>query len=117
MAIDKNALLRDGSTNVTATENGTGVDMGQDLVDVTYFASLPAAGTSMTLCIQESDDNTNWRTIGTFGEGTGSITAAGVYYLTLKSNARYRRHSVTAEVGTWNNVMVGIIPAGRGTSW
>ena len=42
--LDKNYLLRDGTTSVTGTENGTTFDVGMDLVPQTYMLNLPFGG-------------------------------------------------------------------------
>ncbi len=112
--LDKNAFLRDGSTALTATEaSAPGVDTGQDLVPQTYFAVVPAATGTLTLKIQESDDNSTWRDLATFE----NITTAGVYYVTAKSNARYRRYHATVATGPFGNVIVGFGHAGRYNKW
>lgn len=123
MALDKNAYLRDGASALSANETGTGVQTGVDLVPQTWELVIPSvSGTTPTLTmeIQESDDDSNYRTIGTFGSGGAStLNTAGVYYITIKSNAKYRRHKATLGGTTPNfgNVIVAAVPAGRHTNW
>lgn len=115
--LDSNMLLQNAT--ISATGAGTAKDMGADLTPNTYMLYLPTAGTNITVTIEESDDNSTWRTLGTFGNdgGATSITAAGQYYITLQSNARYRRINTTACTGSWTSAVVGIVPAGRDKSW
>jgi len=118
--IDTDCLLRDGTTDLTADEaTPTGVDFGgHDLEPVTYMVHVPeAGGTTPTLAvkIQESDDNSNWRDFLAFP----SITAAGQYFVTGKSNARYRR--APCDVGgtspDFGAVIIAPVPGGRYTNW
>jgi len=79
--LDQLVLLRDGAAagSLTATANGSAVNMGP-FQDMTFQAVVPsAAGTSPTLdiTIQHSANGTSgWTTFYTFDQ----ITAAGVYY-------------------------------------
>lgn len=124
MAIDVNTYLRNPSLgNLIASETGTGVKTGVDLHSQVFMLHLPdASGTSPTLTaeIQESDDDANYRTVATFGSGgSNSITAAGTYYVTVKSNAIYHRSKLTVG-GTTPNFGAAVVcpvPAGRYTSW
>lgn len=115
--IDTNMLLQNAT--ISATGAGTAKDMGVDLTPNTYFLYLPTAGTNITVTIEESDDNSTWRTLGTFGNPNGatSITAVGTYYMTLQSNSRYRRINTTACTGSWTNAVCGIATAGRDAHW
>lgn len=114
MAYDKNAYIHDASsTPITTSTNGTGVDCGKDRVPLCYAAHFTTvSGTTPTvdIKIQESDDNSTWRDFLAFKQ----MTAAGVEYVTGKSNARYRRAAWT--VGGTTPSFTGIIavtPAGR----
>ncbi len=120
MTMDANLKLRAASAgNLTATEGAAvGVKMGVDLVAQTYMVHVPSvSGTTPTLDvkIQESDDNSTWRDLGVFPQ----INAAGQYYITLKSNAPYRRYHATVG-GTTPNfgaTEIAPVPAGRHTKW
>lgn len=118
--LDNNIMLRAAAAGALEADEltPTGVDMGQDLVAQTYMVYVPsAAGTNPTLdvTIQESDDDSTYRTIGSFPQ----ITAAGQYFITIKSNARYRRY--TADVGGTNpafgTVLIAPVPGGRYGNW
>ena len=120
MTMDTNLKLRAASAgNLTANElTPTAVDMGEDLVPQTYMVSVPSvSGTTPTLAvvIQESDDNSTFRNVGSFE----SITAAGQFYMTCKCNARYRRYTATVGGTTPNFGATEIAPvaAGRYTKW
>lgn len=94
MPQDSLLLLRDGTVNLTATANGAGVDFGAgDVNPFTYEHDVPqATGTAPTYDaeIEESDDNSTWRN---FLSVAPQIIAAGVYFVTGKSDARWRRHA------------------------
>jgi len=100
-------------------QSATGVDLGVDLKPMTYMLkSSGVSGTSPTVdvIIQESDDNSTWRNLGTFPQ----MTAGGELFITLKSNARYRRHYST--IGGSNtpkvlNMIVARVPGGRSKNW
>lgn len=121
MTMDKNAALRDGSANLEASEtSATGVKMGQDLVAQCYMVHVPTdpTGTNPTLDvkIQESDNGTDWRDLGVFPQ----ITAAGNYYITLKSNADYRRHHSTLggeDTPKFGKVWIGPVTGGQYKNW
>lgn len=115
--IDSNLLLFGPSTalNDANEGNGTSVDMGPDLKAQTYMVHVPAvSGTNPTLDvkIQESDNGSNWRDFLAFPQ----ITAAGQYFVSGRSNARYRR-CVTTVGGTdtpsFGNAIIAPVPAGR----
>ena len=117
---DLNCMLRAAAAGaLSATEaTPTGVDLGVDLVPSTICVFVPSvSGTTPTLAvtIQESDDNSTWRTLGSFE----SITAAGQYFITLKSNARYRRYTATLGGTTPNfgTTLIGPVAGGRYTKW
>lgn len=121
--IDANMVLRAASAgNLNADEaTPTGVDMGVDLAPQVYMVYVPSvSGTSATLdvTIQESDDDSTYRTLGTFPQIV-QASAPGQYFITLKSNARYRRY--TADVGgttpNFGAVIIAPVPAGRYTNW
>lgn len=93
---DKELLLRDGSSNMTNTETGTGVDMGPDRTPLTYTLTVPLSpAKEMSAKVQASYDNTNWFDLTSFHPTSGSAfvsgSAAGEWHATAKSNARYRR--------------------------
>ena len=125
--IDKNTYLRDGSTDLTASENGTGVLTGVDLYPQTWMCAVPIVPTgttpTMLMEIQESPDNTNWRTIGVFTQDGASsintINAQGIYYVTVQSNEIYRRakSTITGTTPHMGNVLVCPVPAGRYNHW
>lgn len=116
---DSDVILKDATgTPITATGNGSGVDFGgPDLEPVCYAAQFTAvSGTTPTLdvVIQESDDNSTWRDFLAFKQ----MTAAGVEYVTGKSNARYRRAKYTAGGTTPSYTgLIGPVPAGRDNNW
>jgi hypothetical protein len=121
MAFDANLLMRAASAgNLSASElTPAGIDMGgPDLVPVTYQVHVPSAGgttPTLDIKIQESDDNNIWRDYLVIPQ----INAAGEYYVTGKSNARYRRYTATLG-GTTPNfgaVVIAPVPAGRYTNW
>lgn len=98
--MDNSLLLRSGATDLTADElTPTGVDFGgPDQHNLTYVLIVPeaAAATTLDVTIQESDDNSNWRTVLTFPQ----VLTAGVptkVFVTGKLDGRYRRY--TADVG------------------
>lgn len=112
-------VLRTKAEFNASEQSATGVDLGVDLKPRTYcVACTGKSGTSPTLDvkIQESDDNNTWRDLGVFPQ----ITVEGKYYITLKSNARYRRHYSTlggSNTPKFLNLVIGTVPAGRDTNW
>lgn len=87
---DKDLVLNDGSTPLTATGNGTSFDLGSTINELTVEAIVTAvSGTSPTLAlkIQGSDDASTWVDIVYFP----SITAVGTYRRKLHANYRYFR--------------------------
>lgn len=121
--LDSNVLLRAPAAGaLSASElTPTGVDMGMDLVAQTYMVYVPSvSGTTATLdvIIQESDDNATWRDLGVFPQIV-QASAPGQYFITVKSNARYRRYKATLG-GTTPNfgvTLIGPAPAGRHKNW
>jgi len=119
--IDSDLLLRPSTAgNLTADElTPASVDFGgPDLEAQTYMVHVPSAsGTSPTLDvkIQESDNDSTWRDFLAFEQ----ISAAGQYFATGKSNARYRRY--VADVGgsspNFGAVVIAPVPAGRYKKW
>lgn len=79
MALDKNLLLRDGTTNLTATETSASKKIEETPAEgMDVVISVPqATGTSPTLDpkIQESDDDSTWQDLVVFKQ----ITASGEY--------------------------------------
>ena len=121
--IDTNMVLRAASAGALSADEltPTGVDMGQDLVAQTYMVYVPSvSGTTATLdvTIQESDDNSTYRTIGVFPQIV-QASAPGQYFITVKANARYRRY--TADVGgttpNFGAVIIAPVPGGRYNNW
>jgi hypothetical protein len=123
---DPNCALRVGTAGtITATGDGSSVDFGgHDLKPRTYMAHVGVvAGTdtpTITVSIQESDNNSTWRTFASMQ----AITAAGQYYVTAKSNARYRRATWVVSgtnpvfgAATPAGVEIGPVPGGRHTNW
>lgn len=116
--LDTNLLLLNGASALSASADGAGVDMGPDLKAQTYMVHVPAvSGTTPTLAvkIQESDDNSAWRDFLAFP----SINAVGQYFVSGRSNARYRRYSATLGGTTPNfgNTIIAPVPAGRHTNY
>lgn len=119
---DSKLMYRDasaGALQATATlPANPGLDVGPDLVPQMHQVHVPqATGTTPTLDIkiQESDDGTTWRDYVAMPQ----ITAAGEYFITTKSDARYRRMVFTVG-GTTPNfgiVEAGPVPAGRYTKF
>ena len=118
---DKNLMLLDSVTDVTADVTGAAIDFrGEDPVEVHYRCVVPAVGadTSCIIKIQESDTtNTAHFTDLVVGK---SITAPGDQYLRARSKKRYRRVVITTTgTGTKNfgKVRVGVVAAGEYTNW
>lgn len=114
--IDSNLVFLDGSADITASkQDATGVDFGgPDLEPLTYMVVVGGTdGTSPTLDIkiQESDNNSDWRDFLSFEQ----ITKAGVFYVTGKCDARYRRYYTTTggDDPTFEDVIIAPVPAGR----
>ena len=113
-------VLRSNATDLSSSESSVaGVDVGVDLVPRTLMVHVPTSptGTTPTLDvkIQESDNNSTWRDLGVFPQ----INAAGQYFITLKSNARYRRYVATLGGTTPNfgKTLIAYVPAGEYTNW
>lgn len=100
--MDSELLLRSGASDLTADElTPTGVDFGgPDQHPLTYVLVAPAlaTGTSPTLdvTIEESDDNSTWRQVAAFGPQLTDANTPAKQFVTVKSDARYRRY--TADV-------------------
>ena len=119
---DKNLMLLDSVTDVTADVTGAAVDFkGQDLTDVYYGIRVPAVSTgdfdSLVVKIQHSatttaDDFTDLVT-------SAPITAAGEYVVHARSNKRYRRAVLDTTGGSINlgKVRVGVVAGGTYTNW
>jgi hypothetical protein len=95
MAYDALLVLRDGTTNLTATSNTSSVELkGTSLKGLVARLVVPqAAGTSpsLTAKVQESDDNSTFNDLVTFD----TITAAGIYRERFITKKRYVRFSFT----------------------
>lgn len=117
---DSNLMFRavaagDLAATVTLPAN-PGLDMGgPDLVPQTYQVHVPAfvAGSTLDIVIQESDNGVNWRTYLTMPQ----IAAIGEYFITGKSDARYRNmvFTVAGAGANFGVVQAGPVPAGRYT--
>lgn len=114
--IDNDLLLRDGSTDLTATEaTPTAKDFGgEDLVPMTYQVDVPEAGgtnPTATVVIQGSADNSTFVDCLTFPQ----ITTLGQYHLEGIIKYRYRRAKITLGGTTpdFGATMVSVHPAGR----
>lgn len=111
--MDANLILK-ASGAVTSNTNHSSVDFGgSDLQPLTYLAVVTAvSGTSPTLdlTIEESDDNSNWHTFLSFRQ----ISAVGLYAVTGKSDAQYRR-GVSTVGGTSPSFTFALypVPGGR----
>ena len=122
MSYDTKLALRAASAgSMTASEqSATFVDYGgPDRLPVTYLIHVPkASGTSpkLDVKIQESTDGTN-----PLGDEmvAKQITAAGDYYVTFRSNNRYRRmYTTVAGTGAdFGAVIIAPVPAGIGFSY
>ena len=117
---DKNLMLLDSVTDVTADVTGAAIDFrGEDPVEVHYRCVVPAvaASTSCVIKIQESDTTTS----GDFTDLVvgKSITAPGDQYLRARSKKRYRRVVITTTGSSKNfgKVRVGVVAAGEYTNW
>lgn len=120
--IDSDLLLRSDATHISGScsaTNLTGVDFGgADKAPMTYVVSIPTVtGGSPTLDvkIQESDNDSTYRDFMAFPQ----ITAAGQYFVTGQSNARYRRAVITVGGTTpvFQSTLIAPVPAGRYTNY
>ena len=123
MAIDTSLYLRDGSSNLTATEDSaTGVDFrGIDAAPMNYFCSVPAisSGDTLVVKLQGSANNSTWSDVYTFPTFDGT-SGAGVLNKELLINYRYRRYHATVSGNGGENfgaVKIWAAPAGRYTSY
>ena len=95
MPYDANLVLRDGSTNLKATETTSALDIkGTPLKGLACRVTVPqASGTSPTLDVkvQDSDDGTNWDDLVVFPQ----ITQAGTYRRQVATPRRYVRAVLT----------------------
>jgi hypothetical protein len=110
--LDNELLLRNGSTDLDANEATPASKdfFGPDQHPLTYAVIVPAAptGTTPTLdvTIEESDDDSSFRTVLTFEQ----ISAKGKYFVTGKLDGRYRRYTATVGGTTPNFGKVIIAP-------
>lgn len=102
--MDNSLMLRAAAAGALDADEltPTGVDFGgPDQHPLTYVLVAPALATgttpTLTVTIQESDDNSTWRTVGTFGPQLTDANTPTKQFITLKCDARYRRY--TADVG------------------
>ena len=101
MAYDANTVLVPTGTVISATGNGSTFDVKGATSDRTLVAraNVTVAGTTLTMGIQISKDNTNWVTVWL----NLPITAVGVYYMefSLPAGYRYARTTYTAITGSF----------------
>lgn len=123
--LDADLYLRDGSSDVTATEDSaTGVDMGVDLVPQTYALIAPTlfTGTSTTIDVKIQECDTLGGTyvdLGVFPQITLAQSPL-TRYITVQSNKRYRRYHLTlggSDTPNAKKVIVAPVPAGRDLEW
>lgn len=116
MPADKN-LIAFSNVNVTGTTTSPSVDIGMGGTPVThplvarFFWASAAATATITLNIEGSYDNTNWRSVATGQAVVGPNTEAlegGVRFITRR---RYIRATVAG--GTVNGVSVQFNMAAR----
>lgn len=115
--LDSNLMLIESAADVEATVTGTGVKIGPSVEDETWLIYVPSkAGTTPTLVvtIEESADNSSWTQTTSL-----TVSAAGQYFQTVKSNKDYRRAVLTVGGTTpnWGKVMVGRVSAGQYKNW
>lgn len=107
---DTNLALKTAGAQTSSAQSATGVDFGgPDVTPLTYVLNCTAitgATGTMVVKIQESDNNSTWRDFLTFPTLT---TTAGVYRVTGKSDARYRRYYSTLS-GTSPNFNYSVYP-------
>lgn len=116
---DSNLMFRPASAGDLAASASLpanpGLDMGPDLVAQTYQVHVPAfvAATTLDCKVQESDDGAAWRDYLVMPQ----IVAVGEYFITGKSDARYRRmvFTVAGAGANFGVVQAGPVPAGRYT--
>lgn len=96
---DSEKLLRDGTTNLTATGNGTGVKVGPGPLHgmKAWFSYASVTGTSptLTLAIQESADNVTFTTVGTFPAFSGVDASPKYSELHIHWTKDYLRYAAT----------------------
>ena len=111
-AFDKDLMLLEPASALTATATGDAVDFhGDDLYELNLRAVFPKAdGTTpkAVLVYQGSDDGTNWSDIYTFPD----IEAAGEFNKKIRAKGRYRRAKVTI---TGTNPDFGLVKIGINT--
>ena len=112
--MDANLKLLASAAKTSTVSNATGVDFGgSDLQSLAYRLNVTVvSGTGMTLDvkIQESDNNSTWRGFAAFEQ----VNAVGTYYVSAKSDARYRRYYATIAGTTPSFTMaIDVVPAGR----
>lgn len=118
---DKKLMLLDPSADVTATGTGTGVDFhGEDHYDLEYRIVIPkaAANTTLTVKIQESDDNDTYTDLIIMP----AYSTAKVAHFHARSKKRYRRAIWTvggtgASNADFGKVKIGVVPAGTHRDW
>lgn len=117
MPADKNLILLT-NTNLTTTATSSTVDIGMGGTPQTsplvarFFWGTAAATLTISLAVQGSHDNTNWRTVASGDIGVSPSEAArhetGVRFITRR---RYIRAVVTG--GAVNQVTVVVDQASR----
>jgi hypothetical protein len=116
MPADKNLILFSNIT-LAGTTTSPSVDIGMGGTPVTsplvcrVFWGSAAATATLTVAVEASYDNTNWRTVASGSLVVGQYlegTEAGVRFLTRR---RYVRSTVTG--GNANNFSAQVTQAGR----
>ena len=109
--LDKNIYLRSGATDLSATEDGPGVNVGKGpLHDTMFFIHAPSAGTTVTIQFQESSDDGDSDAYAAIpGIPDQVITAAGMYYVRAFWTEEWVRQKVTAITGNFGKVKIGFV--------
>lgn len=125
MAFDAQLLLRDGSTDLTATLTGSYVAVppqgGDDLVLHISVPALAETGDKIVAVLTTSNDGTNAVETITLADITKANVDAGKteYYCRVPANRAYVKITLTvtdSDSGSDFNagkVLVGLVPAGR----
>jgi hypothetical protein len=111
--LDGELMLRDGSTAVTDTEDGDWVHAGEiGFHNMLLAIWLPASGTSITIVIQQADDDsgTNAETVPNGSPAAAITTGAKLYTWRLFNDRPYLRYRITAVTGSFGAVQIGLTP-------
>lgn len=113
---DASFMLRDGSTVVSGTEDGDWIRVGKtSYKNLATQVHLPTDGTTITIVIQQADDDsgTNAETVPA-GSPPAAITAgAATYQWPLVATRPYLRYRVTAVTGAFGAVQIGVTKANK----